>query len=296
MPSSKSKTKLKYRWTFEAIGTYWEVSTNKSLQPTTKQKISTYIEQFDRQLSRFRADSLIAKLSKQKGSVGFNKSLIPLFEWYEELEKQTEGMMTPTIGEVIAGAGYDATYTLNTKQIPKPARAYRSVVKRSGAILKVAEPILLDYGAAGKGFLVDAVYQILQEDHHTDFVVDGSGDIRHASKNVSSETIGLQDPNDKGKVIGVVSLSNKALCASAVTGRAWGDWHHVINAQTAQPVYEIIATWVIADSAMIADGLATALFFVSAQKLTTQYTYEYLRLHKDGSIEGSDYFLKGVFS
>jgi thiamine biosynthesis lipoprotein len=64
---------------------------------------------------------------------------------------------------------------------------------------------------------------------------------------------------------------------------------------TARPTRDVIATWVIADSAMIADGLATALFFTAPEKLAATYNYEYLRMHANGSIEYSEYFAKGVF-
>jgi thiamine biosynthesis lipoprotein len=60
-------------------------------------------------------------------------------------------------------------------------------------------------------------------------------------------------------VIGVVDLVNRALCASAVNRRTWGEGlHHVIDGRTRKPTTEVVATWVIADDAATADGLARA--------------------------------------
>lgn len=267
------------------------------LTASNKQLISSYIEQFDAQLSRFRSDSLITKLSTQATTAHFSEDLVPLFEWYEQLERYTDGIVTPTIGNVLEAAGYDATYSLTPKKTPLPAQPYHEVIKRTESTVTTVKPTLLDYGAAGKGFLVDKLCSILKEAGHKNFVVDGSGDLRHVSEDTTSEeVIGLQDPNNHMQVIGRVVLKNRALCASAVTGRQWSNWHHIINGRTASPTNTIVATWVIADSAMIADGLATALFFIPAEKLPTQYTYEYLRLYKNGTVECSDYFSKGVFT
>ena len=61
------------------------------------------------------------------------------------------------------------------------------------------------------------------------------------------------------------------------------------------PTKDIIATWVIADEAMIADGLATALFFVDAKKLNKQYDFEYVRMYANGSVEYSKYFAEKLY-
>jgi FAD:protein FMN transferase len=49
---------------------------------------------------------------------------------------------------------------------------------------------VIDVGAAGKGYLVDIVSDILIEDRFTEFIVDGSGDIHHSGE--SSIQVGLR--------------------------------------------------------------------------------------------------------
>lgn len=41
---------------------------------------------------------------------------------------------------------------------------------------------MIDVGAAGKGYLVDIVSEILRQAGHTRFVVDAGGDLRHAGE------------------------------------------------------------------------------------------------------------------
>ena len=42
---------------------------------------------------------------------------------------------------------------------------------------------------------------------------------------------------------------------------------HVLDARTGTPTRGVVATWVVADTAAVADGAATALFFVEPDRL-----------------------------
>lgn len=292
MPSTKLKTTPEYSWKFTAIGTAWEIVSLSPLSNKTIQRIEEIIEAFDSTYSRFRPDSLISKMAKHPGEYEFPKSAVELFNFYDDLWEITEHQVTPVIGDVLISAGYDDTYSLKPQKTIRKAHNYAEVLQRKGAHLSTTEKTVIDIGAVGKGYLIDEITRLLRVDGHISFTVDGSGDVRVIGM---SETIGLENPFDTTQIVGTVMLANKALCASASNRRAWGDWHHIINPVTNEPVRDIVATWVIADSAMIADGLATALYFVEPQALAERYTYEYLRIHADGSAEYSNDFKKGIF-
>lgn len=293
MPSTTLKTTPRYSWQFDAIGTKWEIVTQLLISGALRKTIEYTIEEFDATYSRFRSDSLISKMAETPGEYLLPENSELIFNFYDELWDITHHKVTPTIGSTLALAGYDATYSLKQSESIDPVKNYQEVIRRDGLTFSLKSNVLLDIGAVGKGYLVDRISQILQESGHDTFVVDGSGDMRVSGK--YNETVGLENPRDDTEVIGTIDFSDRAFCASAVNRRAWGEWHHIIDPTTNQPVRDIIATWVLADSAMIADGLATALFFVSPEKLATRYTYEYMRMHADGGVEYSNYFSKGIF-
>ena len=84
-------------------------------------------------------------------------------------------------------------------------------------------------------------------------------------------------------MVGVVELCGHALCASAVHRRAWGDGlHHILDARTGAPTRSVLATWVIADNAMLADGIATALFHADPSRLNEAYRFEFVRVSAHG--------------
>src|SRR6266545_1906629 len=97
-------------------------------------------------------------------------------------------------------------------------------------------------------------------------------------------------------VIDVSNLRDAALCASGVNRRAWADGlHHVLDARTGDPVDHVVATWVVAEDAATADGLATALFVTAREKLAERFSFAYVRMFGDGRAEVSENFEGRVF-
>ena len=278
---------LEHSYRFEAFGTPWVVETNTEISVSVKETIQAKLEALDKVYSRFRSDSLVAKVSEAPGEYKFPDNAITLFDFYKSLYDITNGKVTPLIGEMISRAGYDASYSLQP-QAQKPVPTWKDVMVWSGATITTSQPVTLDVGAAGKGYAVDGIAALLDE-YFDDYVIDASGDMRH--KGIAKNVVGLEHPLEPGKVIGAVEVLNRSLCASASNRRAWGDgMHHIFDPDQMAPTDEIIATWVIADEAMIADGLATALFFVDAKKLSLKYDFEYVRMHANLSVEYSPYF------
>ncbi|MFZ1301173.1 MAG: FAD:protein FMN transferase [Candidatus Microsaccharimonas sp.] len=284
---------LKHKYAFEALGTSWVIETDQPISVALKEIIQEAIEAFDITYSRFRQDSLVTKLSQQAGSYEFPASAIPLFSFYEQLYVITGSKVTPLIGDMISRAGYDADYSFEPKE-QKPISTWDVAVRREGRVLHVSQPIILDVGAAGKGYLVDCVAQILDEHEAGEYVIDASGDMRHKGK--SENLVGLEHPLDHGKVIGAIEVQNASLCASATNRRVWGEGlHHIFDPDTMAPVGTYVATWVLAKDTMVADGLATALFFVDPSTLANHYSFEYVRMGADGSVEYSPLFNGKLF-
>ncbi len=154
---------------------------------------------------------------------------------------------------------------------------------------------MIDFGAVGKGYLVDLIAELLQGKGFHEFVVNGSGDIRHHGK-IELE-VGLEHPFAAGMVIGVANIKEASICASASNRRRWGDGlHHVLDGRTGKPTDDIVATWTIAADTATADGLATALFFSPSSRLMESFDFSFVRILADGHIEVADNFDGRVFN
>jgi FAD:protein FMN transferase len=144
------------------------------------------------------------------------------------------------------------------------------------------KPYLLDVGAAGKGFAIDRVAALFEDEA---YVIDAGGDIR--ARDVT-QVIGLEDPSDPSKLIGTFQLENQSVCASAGNRRAWGNWHHILDPKTSLPARNVVATWAIAETAMQADGIASALFFCAPEALGSLPSFSYVVMYENGRVYHTD--------
>jgi thiamine biosynthesis lipoprotein len=280
---------------FEGIGTQWEISTPCRLAQSVRARLLDRVEKFDADWSRFRADSRVSIMAREPGTFGFPDEAGRLGSLYRTLYGLTDGAMTPLIGASLERLGYDAGYSLKPLGSPLPAPPWDEVLKWEGTTITTTLPVVLDIGAAGKGLLVDLLADELDAEGLDSFVIDGSGDL--LARGSRSTQVALEHPYNPGQAIGIVPLTGRALCASASNRRTWGDGlHHVLDGSTGQPVRTAVATWALADTAMLADALATALFFVPGARLEQEFKFSWLTVFSDGSAVHSAKFEGTLFT
>lgn len=284
---------------FAAIGTEWAIefynTSTSHITQKLQQSIQARIALFDHQYSRFRDDSLVARMARQAGIYRLPADAKPLLDMYHHLYQLTGGAVTPLIGQVLADAGYDAGYTLRPQSLRQPP-VWDDVLQYKYPELTLKKPALLDFGALGKGYLVDLLAQLLREQGIKAFCLDASGDMSYQQTGRYLE-VGLEHPVRSDEVIGVVKLpSGQSLCGSAINRRAWGAYHHIIDPQKLTSPRHILATWAVADTTMLADALTTCLFFVSPELLQTRYTFSYALVYADYSLKHSQDFPAAFFT
>ena len=270
-------------WRFDAIGVPWRVETPEPVPGADRARVGHLIEDFDRSWSRFRDDSVVAALARGAGSAPAPADAVMLLDTLSAAAEATADAVTPLAGDALGALGYDADLTLHPIGV-HPALPWREVLSWTEREITLTRPATIDIGALGKGRLVDLVFQSL---HHLagPLVADASGDLRSRG---AAERVGLEHPYDPERVIGVWEIEDAALCASATNRRAWGDGlHHVIDGRTGEPVRTIVATWAVADDAMIADAVATALFFDGGPRFAHDRGVAWVRMTTDGRAEYS---------
>ncbi|KZE91394.1 FAD:protein FMN transferase [Microbacterium sp. TNHR37B] len=272
------------RWEFSAIGTRWQIDTAVALSAQARNRVERTIDQFDRDWSRFRDDSLVSALARVPGRVAAPADTDALLDLYRELDAATHGAVNPLIGDILDRRGYGPGYTLVDRGAT-PARPWQQIVRWGEGALSLAEAATLDVGAIGKGRLVDLVVAVVRGEVSGPLTVDASGDI---AVHGHSERIALEHPFDPARAIGTWTVQDRSLCASAVGRRAWGDGlHHVLDARTGHPVRTVAATWAVAPDTLVADAAATALFFDGGPEFAHHRGVEWVRMTTDGRLEWS---------
>lgn len=282
-------------WTFDAIGTSWAIDSAAPVPPIARDAMAAVIERFDHEWSRFREDSVVTALAEGRtASVALPDDADAMLSLYDELDRATAGAVNPLIGDALTRLGYDARLSLAPQGGPVAAPDWRRDLSWSDGMLRLERPATIDVGALGKGRLVDLVVDTLAPHVSGDLIVDASGDLAARGAPVR---VGLEHPYDATRAIGVVTVQDAALCASAINRRAWGDGlHHVLDARTGVPVRAYAATWALADTAMRADALATALFFDGGPELAASWDAQWVRMRTHGRVEWSPGFSGEIFA
>jgi thiamine biosynthesis lipoprotein len=289
------------KFEFEGIGTHWTLDIYRwpenLAEEQVLERIKQRIEDFDLIYSRFRSDSWVSQIRNKPGKHKLPKDAQSLFELYQKLNRLTGGFFTPMIGKSLEEAGYDATYSLVPKVLTEVTPFEKAAeINFETKEIEINIPEILDFGAAGKGYLIDLVADELERLGVKDYCVEAGGDMFYHRSNSEKLKVGLEHPENFGQVIGVAEIFNQSICGSAGNRRKWAEFHHILNPFTLKPANDILATWTTAKTALVADALATCLFFVPPEKLASEYDFEYLIVYPDLTAKKSASFSGEIFT
>lgn len=194
----------------------------------------------------------VLKISKDaylKTNGYFNIAILPLIKVWEKAYKSQKIPSSKILEKQRKYIDLDRVLYLNNEQI--------ILKNKSGLVL----------GGIAKGFIIDQVYNLLKLKKATAFLVEAAGDIRVFGKPEESEnwTVGISS-NSKSSFY--VSLkSGQAIATSGKTYRyKWIDkkkYSHILNPKSLSPVTENVTASVIANSAFVADYLASTFNVVT---------------------------------
>jgi thiamine biosynthesis lipoprotein len=115
------------RFSFEAIGTHWEIETPEPLGHRLERRILERIQQFDATYSRFRSDSLVSRVANapRGGCFDFPEDSIALFELYDRLHAVTGGAVDSLVGRDLellnaTSRTWTKSATLSERALKKP--------------------------------------------------------------------------------------------------------------------------------------------------------------------------------
>ncbi|HOB06218.1 MAG TPA: FAD:protein FMN transferase [Propionibacteriaceae bacterium] len=152
----------------------------------------------------------------------------------------------------------------------------------SGGALDAGLPPDLDLDAIAKGYIVDRAAVAVATAGAWSVLVNIGGDLVHQGP-VPVE-VGIEDPRtpyDNAPPLTTVKLAGRALATSGIARRG----QHIRDPRTGQPSTATLSVTVIADSALVADALATVtgvLGLAAAQPILTSHAAEALVVTAEG--------------
>jgi thiamine biosynthesis lipoprotein len=149
-------------------------------------------------------------------------------------------------------------------------------ISRRGFLIKRHPRVTLDLASVAKGFGVDAVAALIQQQGFTDFLVEVGGEVFAAGVRLDGEQwrIGINRPEADApadQVYKVVRLEDRAFATSGdyriFFEKNGNRFSHVIDPRTGYPVTNgVVSVSVTAPTCAQADGLATALMVMGVEE------------------------------
>ncbi len=221
--------------------------------------------------NRFDPASELRRLSARVGeAVPASPLLFEAVRFALAVAEETNGAFDPTLGALLESRGFNRDYRTGQPAGPFPGPAampeatFRDVrVDERRRTLTLLKPLVLDLGAVAKGLAIDLAARELQP--FRDFAIDAGGDLYLGGHNAAGQPwrVGIRHPRGADQLTETVEVTDTAVCASGDYERPApnpADGHHIIDLRTGRAAGEAASVTVLAPSAMVADGLATAAF------------------------------------
>ena len=155
--------------------------------------------------------------------------------------------------------------------------------KEEGALVRLKEGQGIDLGAVAKGFTSDRVAQIFKSYGLESGLIYLGGNVHCLGSKPGGADwrIGIQDPGNSAGIVGVLSVSGKAVITSGAYERYFEDqetgktYHHILDPATGCPAETgISSVTIVSPDGTLADSLSTACFVMGLEK-STKYWREY---------------------
>lgn len=235
------------------------------------QVASTYIN--DSELSLFNA-------SKSTESREASQMLRLLFSEGIRLAQLADGYLDITVGPLVNLWGFGPTH--RPEKVPDHAAialarteiGVQHLQLEGSTVRKTKPELYVDLSTIAKGYGVDLVAEVLEQQGISNFLAEIGGEIR--IKGVSLEgkdwTVGLEKPVAEGRVLQRLLQPRDNAVATSGDYRIFFEennrrYSHLIDPKTGKPItHMMLSSTVIHPSCMTADGLSTAFMVMGVEK------------------------------
>lgn len=232
---------------------------------------------FELTLSRTRPASEVSRLNDAGGAwVELSPDTLDLVDKSRAYCEASGGIFDVTMGSVTP------LWNFHTGVVPEPAALAEALkhvdwhmieVDRAAGRARLADPkARIDLGGIAKGFIADALAQVLR-DHGCDcaFVNLGGNVLTVGSRPDGTPwRIGVRDPKDPATLRAVVPVVGKSVVTSGLYERNFEKdgvfYHHILSPKDGMPVKtDVGGSTIVSDLSLDGDGYSTTLFALGVE-------------------------------
>ena len=264
------------------------------------------IEHLEQQLSIYRQSSEMSGINRDafRSDVSVEPSLFELLRLACRMSEATQGAFDITAAPLTRlwkAHRTDRTLpgeTEVTTILNQVGFQHLQLEETTQTIRFARENLMIDLGGIGKGYALDRLKEHLSTAGCNDFLIHG-GQSSVIGCGMRSDPTGVRHPWQvsishpltPGLRLATLAISDRALGTSGsgrqhfvVDGKRFG---HIIDPRSGWPADKLLSVTVIADSAVLADALATAIFVAGpeqAQKICDHFEVAAVLVSNEGKI------------
>ncbi len=236
----------------------------------------TRMSELESVLSRFQPESQLSQLNRSGHLDDTSPALLGLITQAQTLSNLSGGAFDITVKPLV---DLYQRHQAENGELPPAAEIeaalalvdYRQI-QVDGAQIAFAQPrmsITLD--GIAKGYIVDEGVSVLKALGFDNVLVEAGGDLLASGQKSAEEAwqIGVQSPRKaQSGLLEKLAVKDKAVATSGDYMQAFSAdmrQHHIIDPRTGYSAPELAGATIMAPSAMLADGLATAVMVLGSQ-------------------------------
>jgi thiamine biosynthesis lipoprotein len=272
----------------QTMGTTWSVimlpEAVDAESNALKELLQKRLDQINSLMSTYDPASELSQFNNQISSDWFmiSKDTARVIELSQEISVLSEGAFDVSVGPLVEIWGFGATQ--RGKRIPTEDQVSKSLARvgyknihlrrEPAAIRKQIPELQIDLSAVAKGYAVDALAKILEQQGINNYLLEIGGELQ-ISGHRGDDTpwqIAIEEPLEGVREVAVIfPLTNTALATSGNYRNFYVEdgqrYSHTIDPVSGKPVrHKLASVTVLARTCARADALATALMVLGEEK------------------------------
>lgn len=269
----------------EALGTTYTIIYEVSSDTVFfTEKIARVFDEVNASMSTYIPDSDISRINRGDTAVVVDAYFEEVFAGAQEVWKSTRGVFDPTVGALVNAWGFGperGMAALDSAQVDSIlvfTGLEKVAIDDDHKVVKAHPQVYLDFNALAKGYCVDLVGRMLEEQGVENYLVEIGGEILARGKNTVKAKqwiVAVDDPfqpEGERRLIAKIALEDRAMATSGnyrkyrideVTGEKYV---HTIDPRSGYPFKnKVLSASVLAPTCMEADAYATAFMGMSLE-------------------------------
>ncbi len=234
--------------------------------------------QLEKEFSVTDPESEVSRINREGGEYKASDDMVYITSEALKVSRKTGGALDITLLPVTKAWGFtEGSYRVPSEteiqELLKNVGYEKIELDPKTGIIGIPDGTMIDFGAVAKGYAGDEIIGILKGKGVTSAIASlgGSVSVLGTKPDGTEWRVAVKAPDGSG-IVGVLSLSDKAVVTSGNSERFFEDesgnrYWHIMDRRTGYPAQSgTDSITIIADSALYADCLSTALFVMGREQ------------------------------